>query len=90
MFVVGVDTAERVLQPRFYGGTAGRDASLAELAALGGRFLVADRLDGDSLKSLDDLDVGRFGTLFERLPNFREDISSTELRSTEIRGAGET
>lgn len=85
VFVIGADTAARVIQPRFYGDseTVMRSA-LAELRRLGCRFLVAGRLDaagvfveGNQL----DLPVA-FRDLFEVLPasQFRRDISSTRLR----------
>ena len=90
VFVVGYDTAVRVLEGRFYGSAAARDAALDDLAAHGCRFLVAARLEGGTLKTAADLDAGRFAALFEPLPveAFREDISSTELRAASPPGSG--
>jgi len=88
-FAVGHDTALRILEPRFYGGPAARDAMLGELEALGARFLIFGRRD----------DSGRFrdfaGEAFAHPPVaaflarnartvpehlFRVDLSSTEVR----------
>src|SRR5439155_650556 len=45
-FVVGADTAERIVQPRYYGDrTADMLAALDEIARHGCRFLVAGRTD---------------------------------------------
>ena len=84
-FVVGVDTAARILEPRYYGGSAASMvAALDEIGRLGGRFLVAGRADpGGRFVTLADLAVpGPVAHLFEEIPEarFRRDISSTELR----------
>lgn len=83
-FVVGVDTAERIIQSRYYGGgdEATRHA-LETVAANRCRFLVAGRKVGDRFMTLADLPVpAEFASLFEELParEFRADVSSTELR----------
>jgi hypothetical protein len=85
-FVVGVDTAARVVQPRFYGDSeTQRDAALAELRAAGCRFLVAGRADGSKrFWVIDDLEMPvHLRDLFTGIPaeHFRADISSTQLRS---------
>ncbi|TMA43300.1 MAG: hypothetical protein E6J83_10405 [Deltaproteobacteria bacterium] len=84
-FVVGVDTAARILEPRYYGGSAASmAAALDEIGRLGGRFLVAGRADSSGrFVTLADLAVpGPVAHLFEEIPEarFRRDISSTELR----------
>jgi endonuclease/exonuclease/phosphatase family metal-dependent hydrolase len=82
-FVVGFDTAVRILQPRFYGNsTPNMHSALAEIQSLGNTFLVAGRVGEDSLfHDLHDLAIPTpFNNLFHPLP-FRLDISSTELRS---------
>ena len=84
-FVVGVDTAARILDPWYYGGSAASlVAALDEIGRLGGRFLVAGRADpGGRFVTLADLAVpGPVAHLFEQIPEarFRRDISSTELR----------
>ena len=83
-FVVGYDTAVRLVDPRYYGGEAGRDAALASVASRGCRFLVAARPMPDGVRALADVAVpGAFAGLFVELPKseFLLDLSSTELRS---------
>jgi hypothetical protein len=85
-FVVGFDTAVRVLAPEFYGDcTIARDTSLAELSEAGHRFLVAGRLDPHSRQFLvwqTDAVPKKFRHLFVAIEEhqFRIDISSTQLR----------
>ena len=86
MFVVGFDTAERVIQPRYYGDSeANMLAALDELQAHGNRFLVAGRLDDDGLfHELPELTLPPgYEALFEAIPArlFRHDVSSTEIRA---------
>jgi hypothetical protein len=85
LFVIGVDTAVRLMQPRFYqGGTAGMHAALDEIRTAGCRFLVAGRLQGSRFVTLANLDLpDGYRELFEAIPGevFRQDISSTELRA---------
>ncbi len=85
VFVVGADTAERIVQPRFYGDSPDRMAeALAVFRAHGCRFLVAGRCDGAGrFISLADLAIPEsFRDRFEGLPaeEFRHDVSSTLLR----------
>lgn len=83
-FVVGFDTAARLIDPRFYGDSEIRmQAALAELRALGARFLVAGRLTPAGFQTADDLPaLAKFGELFTSIPEsrFRADVSSTALR----------
>jgi len=82
-FVVGADTLARIVEPRYYGGTAGRDAALAELAALGTRFVVFGRELEGAFRSLDDLelpDTVRAMCLGIGAAEFSDPISSTALR----------
>jgi nicotinic acid mononucleotide adenylyltransferase len=89
-FVVGLDTAERILNPRFYGFDRTRMlSSLLELAELGHRFLVGGRLQNAESASesqfctLEDMFIPTELTqLFKQIPAsmFREDVSSTQLR----------
>ena len=83
-FVMGVDTAERLIDPRYYGNDPRRlEAALAGLRAADARFLVAGRQWQGSYRTLRDLAVPRdFTSLFEELPEeaFRRDISSGEIR----------
>jgi hypothetical protein len=83
VFVVGYDTAARLVEPRYYGGEARRDAALAEIRAAGCRFLVAGRAVGGVFRTLSDIAIPeRFRDLFIELPEsvFRLDLSSTEIR----------
>ncbi len=83
-FVVGFDTAARLIDPRFYGESETRmQAALAELRALGARFLVAGRLTAAGFQTADDLPALKdFDGLFTAIPEalFRADVSSTSLR----------
>lgn len=84
VFVIGYDTAARLIDPRYYGGDAARDAALADIASFGCRFLVAGRAARDgAFQSLDDLPLPEAAAgLFLDLPEsaFRVDLSSTEIR----------
>ena len=85
-FVIGADTAERLVAARYYGGSdAQMHAALEEMADRGARFLVAVRRDpGGRVRSLADAVVpARFAGLFTPIPEsrFRFDASSTELRA---------
>ncbi len=83
IFVVGFDTASRIMQPRYYGNDATAMLSaLEEIRSLGCRFLVAGRLDeAGQFHAATTLNApAALADLFQPLPSFREDISSTELR----------
>jgi hypothetical protein len=88
-FVVGIDTALRVVQPRFYGGTrAGLATALGNLKDQGCRFLVAGRAtESGEYRTVADLpdlsDIPGARDLFEEIPEgeFRLDLSSTDIRS---------
>lgn len=92
-FVVGWDTAVRLVAPRYYGDESGDEpgdepaamlTALAEMWAGGTRFLVAGREDQGSFKTLRDVPVPQgFETLFRDVPEdqFRKDVSSTQLRA---------
>ncbi len=85
-FVVGFDTAVRVIDPRYYAGDpVRRDAALLALAAGGGRVLVGGRVDagGAFRQWTADLLGGALAGLFEVIPEreFRVDVSSTLLRA---------
>ena len=82
-FVLGHDTAVRLIDPKYYGGEAGRDAALRKLLDRGCRVLVGGRVDtGGVFRVWDDM-AAPFRDLFDWLPesDFRADISSTELRT---------
>jgi hypothetical protein len=85
VFVVGADTAERILQPRFYGDSESElGRAMKHLRSRGCRFLVAARLnlEGDFV-GLENLNIAaKYLDLFTAIPasHFRVDISSTYLR----------
>jgi hypothetical protein len=81
-FVLGFDTATRLIDPKYYGGESGRDAALRKLLDRGCRVLVGGRVDAAGVfRVWDDLRP-TFRELFEVIPEgeFRADVSSTELR----------
>jgi len=85
-FVIGADTAERLVAARYYGGGDERmAAALQEIADRGSSFLVAVRVDGAGrVRSLADVAVpARFAQLFTAIPEgrFRLDSSSSDIRS---------
>ncbi len=91
-FLVGYDTAARILQTRYYGNsTEAMEGAIDEIGKLGCRFLVAGRaMNGGQFLQADDLLIpSRFQELFQGIsPNlFREDVSSTELRRTGRKGS---
>jgi hypothetical protein len=87
-FVVGYDTALRIVDPRFYGGPPARDAMLDELERLGTRFLVFGRVDSSgefrdfSADQFEHPVAGFLSRVASPVPGhvFRLDISSTEVR----------
>jgi len=91
-FVIGADTAERLVQPKYYGDDAARmHVALEEIGSSGGNFLVAMRSDAAGrLRGLIDIPVPqRFADLFSEIPEhrFRLDTSSSEIRARR-RGVG--
>ena len=85
-FIIGWDTAVRLVAPRYYGDDeTAMLTALAEMWARGCRFLVAGRSEGHDFHTLADVQVPQgFGPLFQEIPEyaFRHDISSTELRAS--------
>lgn len=85
-FVIGADTAERLVAPKYYGGDEARmHEALEEIGGAGGSFLVAVRIDSAArLRTLGDIAVPRrYADLFEEIPEhrFRLDTSSTAIRA---------
>jgi len=83
-FVVGVDTARRIVEPRYYRGSENQmRAALDQIRGAGCRFLVAGRTTDGRFETLTDIDVpSDSADLFAaiRSEEFRADVSSTELR----------
>ena len=84
VFVIGWDTATRLINPRYYDGSDARLVSALErIRGHGCSFLVAGRVHYGAFRTLDGVAVPRgFGDLFDAIPEsaFRQDVSSTELR----------
>src|SRR5438128_558434 len=90
-FVVGADTAERLVAPKYYGDDELRmHVALEEIANSGSSFLVAVRIDAvGRVRALNDIPVPRrYADLFTEIPEhrFRFDTSSSEIRA---RGRGD-
>ncbi len=82
-FLLGWDTAVRLVAPRYYGGETRMLLALAEMMASGTNFLIAGRAESRSFRTLADVDVpAGFAPMFSAISEseFRRDISSTELR----------
>ena len=85
-FVIGADTAERLIAPRYYGDDEVRmHAALEEIANSKCSFLVAVRIDAAGrLRALNEIPVPRrHANLFTEIPEhrFRLDTSSSEIRA---------
>ena len=87
-FVVGFDTAERILDPKCYGqDVRKRDQSLRDLHSANVKFLVAGRVDSmrqaSTFRTSGQLAVDHdYKDMFVELPEscFRADISSRAIR----------
>jgi hypothetical protein len=85
-FVVGADTALRLIEPRYYGNDPSQMLAVLDLLrSQGCRFLVAGRLDAaGTFVRVQDLPIpGEFRALFTAISDqaFRWDVSSTALRA---------
>lgn len=84
--VVGVDTLLRVADPRYAAGSeANRDHDIAQLANLGCKFLVFGRAAPSGFQTLDDVQIPEaLRRICISVPEseFREDVSSTEIRKS--------
>ena len=83
-FVIGYDTAIRLIDPIYYEGKElEMYQSLQEIEENGCSFLVAGRLTETSFRGLSDMEVpSRFKHLLEEIPEsrYRVDLSSSEIR----------
>jgi nicotinic acid mononucleotide adenylyltransferase len=89
-FVIGADTAERLIAPKYYGGDEVQmHLALEEIARSECSFLVAVRIDDAArVRRLSDIPVPRrYVDLFNEIPEqrFRHDTSSTEIRARAVR-----
>jgi len=87
VFVLGIDTVERLAQRRFYNNDpAEMRASFETIRQAGCRFLAAGRLSDDRFLTLSDVDLpAGYHELFQEIPQekFRMDISSTAIREND-------
>jgi len=88
-FVIGADTAERLVAPKYYGDDELRmHAALEEIANAGASFLVAVRIDAAArVRTLSEIPVPRrYVDLFSEIPEhrFRSDTSSSEIRARRV------
>jgi hypothetical protein len=84
--VIGADTAERLIAPKYYDDDEVRmHVALEEIANAGCSFLVAVRIDAAGhVHALNDIPVPRrYVDLFTEIPEhrFRLDTSSSEIRA---------
>ena len=86
LFAIGYDTAVRLVDAKYY--PDGRmEEALDEIGRRGGRFVVAGRVQEGAFRTLDDVPLPRdFRSLFEAVPEavFRQDISSSQIRATQL------
>jgi nicotinic acid mononucleotide adenylyltransferase len=85
-FVIGADTAERLVAPKYYGDDELQmHVALEEITNSGGSFLVAVRIDtAGRVRALNDIPVPRrYADLFTEIPEhrFRVDTSSSDIRA---------
>jgi hypothetical protein len=84
-FILGADTAARLVAPRFYVDDVEKmKGALEHLRNLGASFLVAGRSSKDDFKTLEDIDIpDNYRAMFAEIPEsaFKMDISSSELRA---------
>ena len=83
-FVIGVDTAMRILDPKYYDGQeVDMLDALNKINKQSCRFLVAGRRNQGQFCTIEDVNVPYvFKDMFQQIPEdvFRLDISSTQLR----------
>jgi nicotinic acid mononucleotide adenylyltransferase len=83
-FIVGADTLLRIAQCKYYHHNAATaEAAFARIAGRGCRFLVFGRANEGKFETLSDLELpDSLRKLCDEVPasEFREDVSSTEMR----------
>jgi hypothetical protein len=84
-FVVGADTATRILDAKYYGGQQGLEEALDTLKGRDCGFVVAGRLDKrENFVQTHAAIAGApdaYRDMFLEIAHFRHDLSSTELRA---------
>ena len=88
-FIIGVDTAVRLFDPRYYGGSPSQMLlELGQMRKHNCRFLVAGRVEGSAFRTLSDVNIpAGLEDMLQPIPEsaFRSDISSSQIR--QARGA---
>lgn len=83
-FIIGADTAVRLVEPRYYEGSRSQMLiALERMRQNHCRFLVAGRSDGTSFRTLSNVPIpDGFEPMFAAIPEtaFHSDISSTQIR----------
>ena len=83
-FVIGWDTAVRLVAPRYYEGDVSRMMrALEEIRGLGCRFMVAGRSREGRFHAATEIEApAGFESMFTYIPasEFRRDVSSTDIR----------
>ncbi len=86
-FIVGIDTLTRIDQKKYYNDSeTQRDAAIREMADKGNQFLVFGRQSGNEFLSLRDINLTmqlRDICIAVDESEFRQDISSSELRQND-------
>ncbi len=84
-FVLGADTAERLVAPRYYSDSLEKmRQALEDLRQKGTHFLVAGRSSKGDFKTLEDIAIPpAYTDIFDEIPQdkFHMDISSTDIRA---------
>ena len=88
-FVIGADTAERLVAPKYYSDDEIQmHVALEEIGNSGASFLVAVRVDAAArVRTLSDINVPqRYADLFSEIPEhrFRLDTSSSAIRARSV------
>ena len=85
-FIIGVDTAVRLFDPRYYDSSESLMLlAMGQMRRRDCSFLVAGRVNGDTFQTLSDVCIpDGFDSMFSAIPEsaFRSDISSTQIRQT--------
>lgn len=80
-FIIGVDTYDRMLDPKWYGdGQSGVQKMLTDLRTFGASFYVFDRIVDGALVKPDQLLVGQFRDMFTFVDGHASELSSTAIR----------
>lgn len=86
-FIIGNDTAIRLMNPKYYEGKIeNMYESLQVIKDNGCDFLVAGRLHNSDFRTVSEVNIPeKFASIFTEIPEeqFRIDLSSTELRNNE-------